>query len=388
MFTDGHANDRLKSSRYPFWAARFWHGMPADVWLPMLRHYGLTIRPRALGLAATVTLASFLNTAMRATQRMLLDRKVARTQLVDAPVFIVGHWRAGTTLLHELMVLDDQFTCPTTYQCFAPNHFLVSEWWVPRLRFLLPAQRPMDEMIMGWTRPQEDEFALCNLGIPSPYLQLAFPNDRERYLDYLDFAGVPAVELERWKAGLYSFLQHVTYHTPKRLVLKSPPHLGRIRVLLEMFPSARFVHIVRDPCAVFSSTANLWKTLYQSQAFQKPRDEQSNEFIFTCFERLYSQFEQDREQLSPGQLCEVRYEDLVSDPIGQMRNVYDRLELGDFNTVRPKLAAYFEQARDYRTNQHQLDPELRDQIYHRWGRYMQRFGYCPEPAAAVNEGGS
>ena len=62
------------------------------------------------------------------------------------------------------------YTFPTTYECFAPNHFLISSWLVKRLTFLLPRQRPMDNMMTGWDRPQEDEFALCNMGIPSPYL--------------------------------------------------------------------------------------------------------------------------------------------------------------------------------------------------------------------------
>lgn len=379
--------EKPSSNPYPFWAARFWHGMPAEVWLPLLARYAPTIRPTAWGLAGTVSLASLFNSAMKAVQGVLLNRRVADTQLVGDPVFIVGHWRSGTTLLHELLVLDEQFTSPSTYQCFAPNHFLISEWWVTRLlSFLLPAQRPMDNMVMGWTRPQEDEFALCNMGIPSPYLQLAFPRDRDRHLEYLDFAGVSPVDAERWRAGLRRFLQLVTYGTPKRLVLKSPPHLGRVGLLLDMFPGARFVHIVRDPCAVYSSTVKLWNTLHESQAFQNPPADGWDEYIFGCFERMYAQFERDREHLSPSQLCEVRYEDLVREPVPQMQAIYEQLELGDFEAARPKLLAYFDDTRDYRTNQHRIDPELRERIYERWGRYMQRFGYCQEPIGSERLG--
>ena len=43
---------------------------------------------------------------------------------------MIGHWRSGTTLLHELLVLDPRHTFPDTYACFAPNHFLVSGWWM------------------------------------------------------------------------------------------------------------------------------------------------------------------------------------------------------------------------------------------------------------------
>jgi len=47
------------------------------------------------------------------------------------------------------------------------------------------------------------------------------------------------------------FLQTLTFKDTRRLVLKSPPHSCRIGVLLEMFPKARFIHIVRDPYLVF-----------------------------------------------------------------------------------------------------------------------------------------
>ena len=105
-------------------------------------------------------------------------------------MFIIGHWRSGTTYLHELMSLDARFFSPTTYQCFAPHHFLVSQWLIARyLGFLMPKQRPMDNMAAGWDRPQEDEFALLTLGAPTPYLRMAFPNDPPPYGEFLNMQG-------------------------------------------------------------------------------------------------------------------------------------------------------------------------------------------------------
>ena len=119
------------------------------------------------------------------------DRDQGRSDFRDRPLAI------GTTLLHELLVLDPRHTFPDTYACFAPNHFLVSGWWMkPCLKFLLPAQRPMDNMAAGWDHPQEDEFALCNMGVPSPYLTIVFPNRPPQYQEYLDLRGVPAAALD------------------------------------------------------------------------------------------------------------------------------------------------------------------------------------------------
>ena len=118
-------------------------------------------------------------------------------------------------------------------------------------------------------------------------------------------------------------------------MLKSPPHTCRIRVLLEMFPKAKFVHIVRDPYVIFPSTVNLWKRLYRDEGLQVPTYEGLEEHVFTTFTRMYDAFDRDRDLIGPGQFCEVRYEELVADPMEQMRRVYEELELGDFESVRP-----------------------------------------------------
>ena len=86
----------------------------------------------------------------------------------------------GTTLLHELLIRDPRHAFPTTYECLVPHHFLMTESWLPKLLWwMMPSRRPMDNMPAGWDRPQEDEFALCLLGQPSPYERIAFPNRQE-----------------------------------------------------------------------------------------------------------------------------------------------------------------------------------------------------------------
>ena len=99
-------------------------------------------------------------------------------------------------------------------------------------------------------------------------------------------------------------------------MLKSPPHTSRLRVLLEMFPKAKFVHIVRDPYMLFPSTIHLWKRLYCDQGLQKPNFNGLEEHIFNTLTRMYNAFERDRHLIGPGQFCEVRYENLIADPVG------------------------------------------------------------------------
>jgi len=367
---------------YQLWHARFWHGMLLGPWLRLLVHNRFRIGVMKWGLAFTVTYATVMNSVLRVVQEWWFRRYLARIQIKDAPIFIIGHWRSGTTLLHELLVLDGRYTYPTTYQCLAPNHFLLSDRVLTKLKFLLPSKRPMDNMITGWDRPQEDEFALANMGLPSPYLTMAFPNEPPQCPGSLTLAGLSDEDRRRWKAGLEWFLKRVTLQNPKRIILKSPAHTARIKTLLELFPDARFVHIVRDPYALFGSTVKLWKTLYKFQALQEPNHRGLEEYVFACFTEMYESLERDRALVDPARFFEVRYEDLVRDPIEQMRSLYEHLELGEFDNVLPKLRAYFANRKDYKTGTYQIDDALRDEIDRRWGPYMRKYGYCQATTTA------
>lgn len=367
--------EKVVSNPYRFWAARFWHGMLLSAWWRLLRRNRFRISLTRVPLATTISYCTIFNSLAKPLQTLIYGRRLAETQLKADPVFIIGHWRSGTTFLHELLVLDKRHTCPDSYQCFAPSHFLVTRWLITKLRFLMPKHRPMDNVLMGWDRPQEDEFALCNMGLPSPYLDMAFPNEPPHYPEYLDFKGVSDADRARWQHGLKDFLRAVTFRTHKRIILKSPPHTGRIKVLLEMFPDARFVHIVRDPTTLFASTVRLWKTLDKYQALQEPKHEGLEEYVLSSFERMYTAFEEQRHLLDRAHYFEVRYEDLVRDPVRQMRSLYEQLELGDFERMLSQLETHLAKTRDFQTNKYQSDPETEAKVANRWGRYFQRYGY-------------
>jgi hypothetical protein len=162
-----------------------------------------------------------------------------------------------------------------------------------------------------------------------------------------------------------------------RIVLKSPTHTARVRTILEVFPEAKFIHIVRDPLVVFPSTVRLWKSLSEVQGLQEMGDNCAwiDSHVIETFVRMYERFEQDRKLVPPGRLVDVRYEDLVADPLGQMRDIYQALDLGDFASVAPAIAGYAKKTRDYQTNKYALPPEMADRIRGRWAPYFERYGY-------------
>jgi hypothetical protein len=321
-----------------------------------------------------VSLISPCNDLLAIAQSILFGRAIGRTELSAPPIFILGHWRSGTTLLHELLVTNEDFESPNTYECFAPTHFLVSQPWMVRFgSFLLPKQRPMDNMAAGWKLPQEDEFALMNLGLPSPYLRIAFPNVQSKMLDWLDMQTQSQEELEQWRSDFKWFLQTLTYHhSGKRLVLKSPTHTGRLGLLAEMFPGAKFIHLTRDPAKMFSSTLRLWSSLEEVQALgHSTTAADLEEYVVECNQRMYRQFVSDRKQFSTDQLAEVSYEDLAENPFEVVRSLYDQLDLGDFEATAGALNKRLEGHGDYQPNQHAVDQDLVRKVEERWPIYCE-----------------
>jgi hypothetical protein len=359
---------------------RMWNGCDFFAWLRLLARNRFRVHWRYWYIAIAVTLVSFGHTLVRWLQEALLGRRIRKTKITKPPIFILGHWRTGTTLLHEFLILDPNHGYPNTYECLDPNHFLLTENLITRwLSFLIPSRRPMDNMKAGFDRPQEDEFALCMLGQPSPYLTIAFPNHGPQCQEFLDLEGISPGALRSWKRTFKQFLKQVTYKVGKRLVLKSPPHTARIKVLREMFPGALFIHIVRDPYIVFPSTINLWKTLYRTQGLQKPTFAGLEEMVIENFKRMYLRLEEGKKLLGPDQFYELRFEDLTSDPLGELKKIYDHFHLEGFEKFLPRLQSYLASIKGYETNKYRLSPEQKMLVDKHWGVVIRQYGYDLSP---------
>lgn len=357
------------------WAAPLWIGCSFSAWTRLLIRNRFAVHWSRWHFAILYTLLSVVNSYLGFWQKILFGRRVAKTPIADPPIFIVGHWRTGTTLLHELLVLDDRHTGPTGYECLAPHHFLLTEWFAPYVEFLVSKHRAMDNMALSLHHPQEDEFVWCMLGQPSPYLTIAFPNRPPQDERYMDLEQLTSRELEAWKRTLFRFVQQVYFRHRKAVVLKNPTHSFRIKVLQDLFPQAKFIHIVRDPYVVYPSTIHLHKALYRIHGLQRPTFEGLDDKVVSTYVDLYRKIDEGRELVDPSRFYELRYEDLISDPEGELRQLYEHLGLGDFERFRPRLRQYFAEREHYQTNTYQLTAEQRAIVDEHWSEVMDRYGY-------------
>jgi omega-hydroxy-beta-dihydromenaquinone-9 sulfotransferase len=241
----------MRKARWGFWH-NYLVGIPWDRWRTLRAEN--RVDPGFRHRAAYLTGLSALNSFYRRQEEQRYGAAVAKTRITDSPLFVLGHWRTGTTYLHALLAGDtEQFASPNSIQVSYPYTFLCTEAAVRRqFAAMVPRTRPQDNVELTADTPQEDEFALCVASLKSPYPgMLSFPRRADHYDRYLTFRGVPEPEVEEWKAAFRWFLQKLTLKHQRPLLLKSPTHTGRLRLLLELFPGARFVHIHRDPYAVF-----------------------------------------------------------------------------------------------------------------------------------------
>ncbi|HEV3236835.1 MAG TPA: sulfotransferase [Gemmataceae bacterium] len=318
-----------------------------------------------------------MNSLFRWYEKRKWLTKVMGVQL-RPPIFVLGHWRSGTTHVHNLLAVDQRFAYPNLYQVLFPHTFLCTERHSRPLRFFLEKRRPLDSMAQDLHLPNEDEVALGVSTCLSPYMGVIFPRRREYYDRYLTFQGVPDEDIRAWKAAFTLFLKKLTWKYDRPIILKSPPHTCRIRLLLELFPDAKFVHIHRNPYTVFQSTEHSYKVALRWWGLQKPDLSDLTSYIIRRYKAMYDIFFAEKELIPSDNFHEVSMEEVEGDPIGQMRTLYEKLHLPDFNVVEPVLWQYVESLGDYKKNKYpELPGELRCVISKAWERCFDEWHYSP-----------
>ncbi|MBW8908334.1 MAG: sulfotransferase [Mesorhizobium sp.] len=334
-------------------------------------------------------LLSAISTVVSLPERVVvgawLRLRPPRMKRDNAPVFVLGYFRSGTTFLQNLLAADPCLRSPSWPQVLAPQTFVLG-WVVLRYLFvpLLPLTRLNAVVPVGAGLPAEDDFALNNMGGMSVLAGRALLPRRQAFFNrYHDLDALSANEFSRWRSHQLAFVRKLTLVAGgRRLVLKSPSHTARVRYLRELFPGAKFVHISRSPEAVFRSNILLARELQRAFALQPPLPEDEQEEIIT---REYLATEMhylaDRDRIPAADLAEVRLQDLTADPVGEMKRIYRELGLpfppGCEERMQQVAAAFVKQAR----NRHPGLTERQKARVTRLEPLAAAFGHAPAQAS-------
>jgi omega-hydroxy-beta-dihydromenaquinone-9 sulfotransferase len=317
-----------------------------------------------------------INSRGRKKEDALFGDKI-RDIKIEKPLFILGHWRSGTTLLHSLISMDEQFAFPNLFQVSRPHQFLFRDEMMEKNFANAKAEnRPMDNMQVTFRDPGEDESGLSVLSQRSPLIGWTFPENHAYYTRFHTFENVPAEDLKRWQESLTYFFKKLTWLYKKPLVLKSPNHTARIKILLDMFPDARFVNIVRDPYTVFLSTQRLYQKMLPETCLQTPDLSKWDDYIINDYKTMYDAYFSQRELIPDGQLYEIKFEDFEKNKIETIEAIYKKLDIAGFENLKPKLEQFEKDHKNYQKNKHvDLSQKIIKKINREWDHVFTNFGY-------------
>lgn len=318
---------------------------PLDAVLRVLWYAEGKIPPAYWPRLVLLLLLSGINTIASLPERVILwawlRLRPPRMERDNAPVFVLGYFRSGTTFLQNLLATDPNLRSPSWQQVLAPQTFVLG-WALLRYLFvpLLPLTRLDAVVPMGARLPAEDDFALNNLGGMSVLAGRAVLPRRQAFFNrFHDLDGLSAAELSRWRSHQFGFVQKLTLVAGgRRLLLKSPSHTARVRYLRELFPGAKFVHISRSPEVVFRSNLLLVRELQRAFALQPPlAEDEQEEIIAHEYLATETHYLADRAQIPAADLAEVRLQDLTADPVGEMKRIYGELGLPFFRGCEERM---------------------------------------------------
>jgi Sulfotransferase family len=351
-----------------------------DVLLWSLQHESGQPPERVASVAAGLLLPALVKRL-----RLVDDRKrypqIAEQQ-VRAPIVITGLPRTGSTHLQALLATRPGARSPQEWEMRLPSPppQAATAATDPRIAEVQAAidgragaARLQSIHPYGARRPEQ-----C-LGL----IDWSFANNT--YLAYQRIPSYYEWYLNVDQRVVYEhhkrFLQHLQFRNPGEWVLKWPKHLFGLDALLEVYPDARIVWTHRDPGKVVPSAVSFVGTL---------RSMNSPLFDPRRFGAEWSALEEMalhrglevRDRAGDDQFVDVRYNDLITDPVATVTRIYQQLgipaddetlrRVGDFQEENPQGK---HGAHQYTPEQFGFDPAL---VKRRFAAYTERFGIEPD----------
>lgn len=323
---------------------------------------------------------NLINWPFRTYERWLINPRFKNKLIYNPPVFIIGHWRSGTTHLHNLMCQDKRMGFVTTYQSVFPDTLFNSAGrflFKGFTRLLIPGTRKGDNVTLDTENPQEEEFALGDKTPVCFYYFWMFPKNIRKYYDrFIRLRGLSVKENDSWKQDYTLLIKKALRNTGREQFLsKNPPNTARIKVLLEMFPDAKFIHIHRNPVEVFLSTRHFYAKMLPHLQFQTIPQTEIDNHIFEVYKNLMHDFMDQKQLIPKGNFVEIAFADLEQEPMQNLRMIYEKLYLQGFQEALPYFQNYQQSMESYEKNKHSISRELLEKIQQEWGFAMKAFNY-------------
>lgn len=335
--------------------------------------------------AAAIWGAALARAPVSALEKLAIAGALPKTDALAPPVFILGHWRSGTTHLYNLMSLGAFAYVPPVAVGLPWDMFGIARLLRPLLERALPAHRWIDRIPVTPTSPQEDEIGLASMTDLSFYHGIYFPRAFDRLIDRgLFFDGCSPSEIAHWDERFSYFLRKIAHQQGGRLLIKNPVYTGRVAHLRRLFPDAKFIHIHRNPLDVFLSMRNFYARLLEVMALQDvPVDLDIDATILRVYNRMMTRFADETAELEAPSFVELPYQALDADPIGTLKTIYGALEIDGFEAAAPRFRTYLDGLGTFEKNAFRVDDGAAVKVAEHWAPWIARWGYGDDPRLAA-----
>ncbi|PSB07303.1 hypothetical protein C7B62_20330 [Pleurocapsa sp. CCALA 161] len=350
--------------------------LPFAVFLSLMIRYGVDFP--YLGRAFLLLLVKFLEIPLLVSEKVVYSSKIEATQITKAPIFIVGHWRSGTSYLHNLLCQDPQFCFPSYMHVYFPKTFFMLDGFKSILERTLPSKRAMDEVKVGLSLPEEEEEGIVGFSPMSFYHSILFPRVADDFFQrYALLENLTLAERAAWQQDYVWFLKKISIAGSNRqLLLKNPVNTCRINTLIKIFPEARFIHIYRNPYEVFESTIKMLQVYTRGLRMQRlvPLEELQNG-ILQRYRLMMQAYDCQSAALPPDKLVEISFEHLRDRPLETVRYIYEHLNISNFSNAQSYFQPYLDSQKDYSQNVYNYTEANLRRVQEAWGNWIERWDY-------------
>ena len=311
-------------------------------------------------------------------QERKYKKLLADKPMENDPLFILGHWRSGTTFVHSIFAQDKHFGYTTTYQTVFPHYVMALQgFFKPTMGWLMPDKRPTDNMELAPDLPQEEEFAINNSCPFNYYNFWFFPEKMNEYCDrYLTFKAITPKEEQAFKDNFEKLVKISLWNTNGTQYLsKNPPHTGRLKTMSELFPNAKYIFLMRNPYTVFESTRSFYTNTIKPLELHSIPLEQMEQNILRNYMELYRAYKEQKKYVPEGNIYEVKFEDIEQDALGITEKIYRDLNIPGWEEARPAIEKYIGGKKGYKKNKYNYDPRTVELVNQHWGEVLDEWGY-------------
>lgn len=330
-------------------------GMRLSRFIKLIVKNGMSLRPKYLVRFLFLLQNGIWASIFHRKEKAIYNDLLKKHKLPDDPIIIIGHWRTGSTFLHQLLALDPNLVTANVFQGSIPDSFLTSrKSYEPIMGRALKGTRPMDQVKLSMDEPLEDEYALFRLCSYSPLEKLVFPKDKTYFLKY-DSGFLPkGKKLEAWENAVTYFYKKLTINNNRTILIKNPFHSFRMEILNQIFPNARYIHITRHPHKVVPSTVRMWDIVGTQNAMNTRWKKPSLNEVSELLNEMLLKIDRDLKKLPAEKYYEIKFEDLEKNPVQNIKTIYQHLGVQFSEEFEEQLNQFLISVKGYQKNKYTL----------------------------------